>query len=436
MRRHLILFFTVALSTLVLSAQKNNSYALLGAQVFDTKSKDWQNKTILVENGLIKDLFEAGSKSIPDSYERLDLKGHYIIPGLIDTHVHLGMKGLSKSPEAARKELKKWIYSGVTAVRDMGGDARALAVENKRIKSGEQAGPTIYYSATVGSSDMIAKDLRLKRVTQGIGIENAGYIIEAKTGMNIEKEIAKAIASDVSGVKFYAGIKSDLIKAITDEAHKKGIQSWAHLTVFPDRPIEVVKAGVDVVSHVWGAFWQDNDVDPSKKIPFTHTDFKDARSATFPEDMSVIDSSSNELNLLFEAMRERNVIWDLTYVVPNPTIQKMYKDVALTASKAGVVFSTGTDYFNRLEEPFPAVFTQIERLVQDGILSTEEVLIAATLNGAKAIGIEKSHGTIEIGKVADLVILTKNPVERITNISEIKFTMKDGKTFYRENYEK
>ncbi|XLS27790.1 amidohydrolase family protein [Flavobacteriaceae bacterium M23B6Z8] len=433
--KHKILFLVATfLITVFGFAQENNTLALVGVTIFKSEGSDLQNMTILVENGIIKDIFRNGSKSLPDSINTIELSEHYVIPGLIDTHVHMGMKGLSESPDAARKEFKKWIYSGVTAVRDMGGDARALAVENKLIKEGKQAGPDIYYSATVGSSDMITKDLRLKRVTQGIGIENAGYVIEAKQGMDIDEAISKALKSNVSGLKFYAGIKSDLINVITVEAHDKGLKSWAHFTVFPDRPMEIVKAGVDVVSHVWGAFWQDSDVDPSERIPFTHTDFKGARSAIFPRDMSVLNTDSPELQTLFKEMQVRNTIWDLTYVVPNPQIQKVYKQYVLAASKAGVQFCTGTDYFNDISNPFPSVFTEIERLVIDGILDPKQAIKSATLNGARAIGIEDTHGTIEIGKFADMVILIKNPIDSISHIRTIKFTMKNGRLYHRNDY--
>ena len=251
--------------------------------------------------------------------------------------------------------------------------------------------------------------------------------------MDIQKNVTMAVNSEVTGLKFYAGINAKLIKAITAEGHSQGLKSWAHFTVFPDRPLEVVRLGVDVVSHVWGAFWQDEDVDPSEKVPFTHTDFKNARSATFPKDMSLLNTDSPELLLLFNEMKQRDVIWDLTYVIPNQETQKIYKKYTLAASKAGVTFSTGTDYFNEINESFPSLYKEIETLVADGILNPRQALLAATLNGAKVIGIENTHGSIEIGKVANLVLLKKNPVENISNIREIEFTMKNGMLYKRVN---
>ena len=126
----------------------------------------------------------------------------------------------------------------------------------------------------------------------------------------------------------------------------------------------------------------------------------------------------------------------MTYEVPNPETQKIYKKYALAAVKAGVKFSTGTDRFNDISEPFPAIFNEIESLVADGILDSRKVLLAATLNGAKVIGVEETHGTIEKGKIANLVVLRKSPIEDINNIRTIEFAMKNGIIYYRNDYNK
>lgn len=428
------LFFLIFLPFL-LNAQ-SKSVALIGGNVWSTENRFISNQTILIEKGIIKEIFETGSKSLKDSVRVIELKDYYIIPGLIDTHVHMGMgnRALPRSPDTARMEFKRWIYSGVTSVRDMGGDARLLAYENRMIFRNEIPGPEIYFSSTFGGDDMMNKDMRMKTITQGVKQEEAGWAQIATPGMNVQQSVIMAKGSLVSGIKFYAGIDAELIKEITEEAHKQGLKSWSHLTVFPDRPIKVIEAGVDVVSHVWGAFWQDNDVDPTKRIPFTHTSFNDARTAIFPTDLSNLNTYSPELKILLDEMVKRKVVWDINYSVSNPEMHDLYKAYALTANKAGVMFSTGTDYYNDITEPYPTVFKEIEQLVLDGILTPAKALEAATINGAKAIGIEETHGTLEKGKVGNLLVLRKNPLEDIKSIREIEFTMKKGDIYYRKDY--
>lgn len=429
-----VLFIFLLFSTLINAQSKG--IAITGVNVWTTEGSFAPNKTILVEKGLIKDIFETGSKKLNDSIQILDLSEFYVIPGLIDTHVHMGMgdRALPASPENARKEFKRWVYSGVTSVRDMGGDARLMAYENRLIFRNEIPGPDLYFSATFGGDDMMNKDMRMKVITHGVGIENSGWAQRAVPGMDIKESVSLARGSLVSGIKFYAGIDSDLLEAIIAEAHDQGLKAWSHLTVFPDRPIEVVKAGVDVVSHVWGAFWQDKDVDPTVRIPFTHTSFKNARSAIFPSDLSELNADSPELKMLLDEMVQREVIWDINYSVYTPELHELYKDYALAAVKAGVMLSTGTDYYNDISDAFPTLFTEIEKLVLDGILTPSQVIEAATINGAKAIGIEDTHGTIEKAKVANLVVLRKDPLEEIQAIREIEFTMKNGNIFYRKDF--
>lgn len=415
-------------------AQARRTHALVGVTIFGGAAGDLENQTVLIRSGRIADIFATGSKSLPDSISRLEFPGHYVIPGLIDSHVHMGQHQLSVSPEASRREFRRWIYSGVTAVRDMGGDARALAEENRRNRDHTQPGPEIYFVATVASPDMAAKDMRLRATTQGIGVDSAAYILVARPDADVASAVQRAVATGATGLKFYAGIPAPLIQRYAAEAHRQGLQTWAHLTVFPDRPLEVIRAGVHGVSHVWGAVWQDPDVEPSAKVPFTDTDFPGARAATFPEDVRVLNADGPEVQALLAEMSRRGVIWDLTYKVANPQTQELYRKFALAARDAGISFSTGTDYHLPADQPFPSVYHEMYQLVDDGITTPREAILAATWNGARTIGIDRTHGTIEIGKAANLVVLEQNPAENIRNLETITLTMRDGEVFRRSDY--
>jgi imidazolonepropionase-like amidohydrolase len=432
--RGLLLAFAVLTVPARAHAQPARTHALVGVTVFGGTAADRENQTIVIESGRIADVFPTGSRALPDSIPQIALSGHVVTPGLIDSHVHLGQLQLSNSPEASRREFRRWIYAGVTSVRDMGGDARALAVEDGRNRSNVQPGPEIYWSATVASPDMAAKDMRLRATTQGIGVDSAGYVIVARPDADVVQQVQRAVASGATGLKFYAGVPLARIQALAGEAKRQGLRTWAHLTVFPDRPLKVIRAGVEGVSHVWGAFWQDPDVDPSAKVPFTDTDFAGARTAVFPEDVRVLNADGPEVTELFAEMARRGVIWDMTYRVADSQAQQLYRPFALAGKQAGVAFSTGTDYHLPPSEPFPSVYREMYQLVDDGIASPREVIVASTWNGAKAIGIEATHGSIEVGKVANLVVFARNPAVDIRNLESIVLTVRDGVLFQRSEY--
>jgi hypothetical protein len=424
----------ILLINLPLLAQVNDNTVLKGVNIIDGRNNFLNNMDIRIEGSKIISINKSRQAAYADSVNVLDLTDKYVIPGLMDSHVHLGQLDVVKSPDLTRKELRRKLFSGITTVREMSGDARLIAYEKRLIAINQIPGPDIYYSTNYGGPDMVQKDMRIKRASMGVGIEDAAWFQEANENMNFPLSIAMAKGTGSQGIKMYAGIDAEVMKRLSDEAHKQGLKSWSHFTVFPDRPIEVVKAGVDVVSHVWGVFWQDPDVDPSLRIPFTHTSFKDARHAVFPPDLSVLNADDNEIELLFDEMVKREVIWDVTYGVPNPKIRNLFKTYLVKANKKGVKMCTGTDWHNDISEPFPSLFDEIEALVDDGILSNEQAIEASTFNGALAIGIEATHGSIEEGKVANMVVLDNNPIENIEALKSIVLTIKNGIVYRRKDF--
>ena len=102
-------------------AQTNNfeSTAFTNITLIDVeKSKSLENMTIIINDDKIESVFRSNSQQIPTSAEIIDMTGHYIIPGLIDGHVHLFAN------QNRNADLKSLLFSGVTSVRDMGGDTR------------------------------------------------------------------------------------------------------------------------------------------------------------------------------------------------------------------------------------------------------------------------------------------------------------------------
>jgi len=105
------------------------------------------NRTLIISEGRISDIFASGNGKIPAGAKIVDLNGHFVIPGLIDTHVHLATR--ARPPEVLRGVLRSILLGGVTSVRDMGGNGMILRELANESKNGTIAAPRIYFSTFI-----------------------------------------------------------------------------------------------------------------------------------------------------------------------------------------------------------------------------------------------------------------------------------------------
>jgi imidazolonepropionase-like amidohydrolase len=231
-----------------------------------------------------------------------------------------------------------------------------------------------------------------------------------------------------------AELRAPLMRGLADAAHQAGLRVWAHAAVFPERPIETVRAGVDGVSHACDLAWQDPDLDPSP-----HTQIDTSERPRF--DPALVDADGPEMRTLFEEMARRGTVFDPTLVVQSRPIFEKYGCtskllVALTraAHRARVTIAAGTDFHADAADPFPSLHQEIEFLVSSGVLTPLEAIAAATRNGARTLGLEKTLGTIEPGKAANLVILTADPSRDIRALRTVITVVKRGRLYARTDY--
>jgi imidazolonepropionase-like amidohydrolase len=215
-----------------------------------------------------------------------------------------------------------------------------------------------------------------------------------------------------------------VVRRLVAEAHRQGLKAWAHGTLFPARPLEAVRAGIDGLSHICFLFFGLQPVvaaSMAERVPF---------------DPDLVDLEGGPFQELMGEMRARGVVLDATArnASLNPGAQafgctpELLNRSLQAAHRAGVRLSTGTDYVIAEGDPDPTLFSEIEYLVNAGVLSPLEAITAATLNGAHALGIEDDYGSIEVGKVADLVVLSNDPTEDIGALQRVVAVFKDGRS--------
>ena len=407
----------------------SDALALTHATIIDgTGAAPRTGMTILVRDGRIAAVFSDGTQPLPAGTKELDASGKFVIPGLVDAHVH---NATSPSGEDKRsvveQRLQDALLGGVVAVRDMGGDARALADLQRAALAGDIPSPDIHYSAIIAGPAFF-HDPRVLASSAGYAPGAAPFTRAVTDTSDIRQVVAEARGTGATAVKMYAALDGATAARVAAEAKRQGMHVWAHLALFPARPDEVVGAGVEVVSHALLVPWE-----AAREMPdYTHRGQPDP--SVTPDNPAVVK--------LFAAMREKGTILDPTLWVyharagaADTSIARRREQRALdfvrAAHSAGVRIDAGTDHMGPDSAgALPNIHREMELLVRAG-LTPAEAIVAATQTSAIAGGFEADHGTIAVGKLADLVVLTADPLADIRNTTRIAYVVRRGKVIER-----
>jgi imidazolonepropionase-like amidohydrolase len=358
-----------------------------------------------------------------------------VIPGLIDSHVHMATPPNAKRAQA---NLRRNLYAGVTAVRDMADDLRSVGELTREARAGEIPSPDIYYAAVMAGPEFFA-DPRVGAASFGMAPGKSPWMQAIDEKTDLREAVTLARGTSATALKVYADLPPDLVKAITEEAHRQHILVWAHSAVFPTRPADVIAAGVDVVSH---ACYQAYQLEPVMLKSYEdHTPFHDALLAQNGDDPvmaglyrdmlkhgTILDATGS-LFVRYDAERkahpERHPLR-----CTGPTTIRLVRQ----AWQAGVPISTGTDNDPGVDDKWPSVFDEIFFLAHDVGMPPLQVIHSATLVGAQAAGQAHDMGSIEAGKLANFAVLSADPVKDIGNIRSIRMTVKRGHVYPRADY--
>ena len=362
---------------------------------------------------------------------QVDLAGEYLLPGYIDSHQHLATP--PDRPEAEAR-LKRDIYSGITGTRDMADDIRQIADITRAALVGEIPSPDVNYVALMAGPSFF-DDPRTHAISEGAVAGQVPWAQAIDESTDMPLAIARGKGTYATAIKIYANLPGDLVAKITKEAHRQGLHAWAHGMVFPATPFEVVDAGVDTVSHTCYLAYQ-----AMAKRP-------DSYQHRFPIDASLFEHDNPVMAKLYADMARRGTILDATlhvYREVEAAAREQHKPplctVALAgkltnqAYRSGVRISTGTDGDTPLSEPWPSLFDEFQLLHDAAGLPPMAVVEAATLIGAKAMGADKDMGSIVAGKLANMVVLSANPLQDVRNMRSVVMTVKRGRIYRRSDY--
>ena len=364
----------------------------------DAKMKPYIGN-VLINNGNIelvsnKKITSKGNTIV------LDCSGKYITPGIIDAHVHLATvldNDIVKSKLTTDSILHNMVLSGITTVRDMAGNAPYLAAYKKEIGTGKKMGPEIFYAAQFAGPEYFEL---IGRGGRDKDLGTTAWYRSIDKNTDIQKAIKDAKDAGVTGIKIYADLTASQIKAITQEAHKQGLMAWAHAAIFPSKPLSVIKAGVNTMSHA-------NDMAFQQLLGDT-LEIGKAWGELYKKTFTLNTAVQKEMMRL---MAKKKIILDPT--VFHASNNNMISAITITeiAHKSGVRIAAGTDWIYPTEGAVPLLDELIALTTKCG-LTNAEAIQAATVNAAAACGRE-DRGRVKKGMRADILILNENPLQNI-----------------------
>ena len=351
----------------------------------------------------------------------LNLTGKYVIPGLFDMHAHVaGVRKNSYNQDFSENALKMLLDYGVTTIRSPAGPTNQSIALKHNVSEGIIEGPEMFTAGRLLNGPQIAIPFVEKQIS---------------TEEQAREEVRNQAAAGVDYVKLYVGLPPNLVQAAIDEAHSQGIGVIGHL--YMTSWTDAANMGIDALTH--GV-----PVNPSL-LPSGDSREQFLENGGGPFDhllwLDLLDLDSTEINEMINALVENSVPVDPTlsiyetmlrddgYGFSDPQNQLRWAKV-LQLTKImhdkGVQILSGSDIPNFGLIPGASLHNELELLTEAGIKPLEVVAIA-TNNGAEALGIDNRVGTIEAGKEADVIILTSNPIENISNTKGIEAVIVDGR---------
>jgi len=418
----------------VIGAQTDRIKAITGVTLIDgTTRASVQDAVVVVDGSRITQVGARASVTVPAGATIIDGRGKYLIPGLADMHHHLG-SGSTRAQQNLHSNLRRMLAVGVTTVFNPSVPLKDFTA--LKTAAADDAAP---YARFFSSGPIVTVKgdffgLMVGAPTPDNAAQSQAVVRELKTA---GVDAIKVQYDDVSWsmTRGFPTLKREVLEAIITEAHRQNLKVFAHAPVLKHAK-DALRLGLDGLMH--GII--DDPIDQE------FIALMKRNRASYVATMALF----NDMGDVNAFARRQATNWDRAALQPArlydffaspPGAKRLasnFDNLAfvrdhLPTQKANVkkVFDAGIPVVLGTDTGFEGVLigvaTQIElELLVEAGLTPSEALSAATINAARMIGREKDLGTIESGKLADLVILDADPLQDIRNVTRIYRTMKGG----------
>ena len=438
---------------LVENIEEDSLMVIRNVDIFTGESdKLLQNYNVYISNERIDSIGPARAFT-NENYKEINGKGKILLPGFIDTHVHVMSGGGSPWAKVGPSPVHNahaWLFSGITTVYDLGGIAEITKPLRDNIRENNVYGPDIYFTASPVSIKKSHPIPALKELNSwpanNFITKNIYTIEEEEEAPEIIEELVKL---EVDYVKIICDelppgsphMPYDLMKALIDEAHSRNLKAFVHIGS-ADNAMNAARAGADVLAH---AVYRDRLTETQVKalehygvkMIFTISGFENINEMYVqryePKPMDTLTTPDAILDPVTgdnaTKMRKASVMFGLGKAIHHYV--DIYKENFELLQKYDIPFLIGTDSPNYGAYPGSSLHQEMETLVKNYGYSEVEVLKGATSRAAEMFLENPDFGTIKAGNLANLVLLDANPLEDISNSKKINLVIKRGKVVQR-----
>lgn len=403
-------------------SEQHRMFAITHATLIDgTGSSPREDAVVIIENDRVISI-AASESAIPEGANQLNAEGRWLLPGLIDSHVHVSASDyIPIAPKGdataymtliAARNLRCALQSGITTVREVCGPRMNLALRTA-IERGQMIGPRIF---TAGKGICM---------TGGHGSGDPTAVHQVDSPQAVRQAVREERKAGADLIKLLTSHRTDApefsqqeINAGVDEAHRFGLRTAIHAANLVTTAMAAT-AGVDVIEH--GSF-----IDEPTMAMMAEKSISLVPTLWVKHDLAERLERWKATPELFPWGDARDLEQSATWF--QRCVDRLPTTIAL-AMKHGIRIAAGTD-FVMSDHTWVLLPEELVYLTQLG-LSPMEAIEAATRVGAEVLGLEKELGTVEPGKLADLILVDRNPLDDITALAEVSWVMQAGRVIPR-----
>lgn len=438
MRKNIGVAVVLLLVSMPVGAADAPGLVIRGGSLFDPASGTMKPlQAIVIEGNKIKAVGTPERPAlIPKDAQVIDARDKFICPGLIDAHVHL-VHRLNFAHVTGDEVLPLFLAHGVTAVRDTGDEVVAQTVVAHFAEARPERCPRVFTAShLIDAEPPIHHDI-------GVGVTDP-----AKVPALIEDMAAWKVTT----LKIYARTGRPVGRRVIEEGHRRGFIVTGHLSGYPAQ--EAVEDGIDCLEHITSVF--DFIIPPEVKKQADHRATLDLDNPQAKALIATLAKRKTMVDPTLTVFRNMLLLSDLEEVNRHPDNARMperlrtywdkyrqgqglapgtlerrrkefrkYQDLTGRLHRAGVPLLAGTDAPEPYCPPGSSLHQELELLVESG-LTPAAALQAATLHNARALKQDAQLGSVEAGKLADMLILRADPTADIRNTRKIDRVIRGG----------